>query len=236
MDKLANEIKHSLKRLTASTPFTHFTIPLSNKEIVSLRHMQITQPSVYDNYGRLDHLSSELNEFIKSLNPNNSRLSQSISRLITTVVNKVIVGLGKTSAWITVRASIATDYWDIPRWHTDGYYYPPYEGEQHKVVITLKGPGSLFYPLPNELREKFYALQFDPENRETLANMLDRSKSISAPAQSGTLYMVGTKYAAVHSEPPIHEERLFMSIVPGSAADIQALYQNQRLYDKLQTP
>ena len=78
----------------------------------------------------------------------------------------------------------------------------------------------------NDLREKFYSLQFDPENRETIANMLDISQSIAAGPGHGAIYIVGTKYAAVHSEPPIHEERLFLSIVPGSKSEIQELYNN----------
>lgn len=69
-------------------------------------------------------------------------------------------------------------------------------------------------------------MQLNPENRETIANMLNRSQSISALPMQGTIYIVGTNSSAVHSEPPIHEERLFLSIVPGNKSEIQELYNN----------
>ena len=224
---ILNEVKTSLKKLNSNKPFTNFNIKLSHEEINNLSNIRIDTPKVYDNFGKLDNLTNELDEFIKSLNQNNNRVSQSIATLIKELVNDVTLGFEKATAWVTVRASIATDLWDIPRWHTDGYYYSPYIGEQYKVVITLKGSASLFYPLSHDLREKFYSLQFDPENRETIANMLDVTQSFSAlPMQEGTIYIVGTNYSAVHSEPPIHEERLFLSIVPGNKSEIQELYNN----------
>lgn len=229
---ITDEVKKSLKTLNANKPFTNFNIPLSHEESNSLNKLHIDAPKAYDNFGKLDYLINELDEFIKSLNLNNIDISQSISTLIKKLVSDVILGFEKETAWVTVRASIATDIWDIPRWHTDGYYYSPYIGEQYKVVITLKGPASLFYPLSNDLREKFYSLQFEPENRETIASMLDMSQSISALPRQGTIYIVGSNYSAVHSEPPIHEERLFLSIVPGSKSEIQELYNNWHVKNK----
>lgn len=229
MEKLVivNEVKKSLGLLNQNKPFINFDIGLSQEEINNLNNMRIDTPSVYDNFGKLDHLINELDGFVKSLNKNNANLSKLISILINKLVNDIVLGFQKETAWVTIRSSIATNLWDSPRWHTDGYYYSPYIGAQYKVSFTLKGPASLFYPLPYDLRQKFNSLQFDPENREKIANMLETSQAISAIAQrQGTIYIVGTNYAAVHSEPPIHEERLFLSIVPGSKSEIQELYNN----------
>ncbi|MBA3662321.1 MAG: hypothetical protein H0W64_11355 [Gammaproteobacteria bacterium] len=180
---IVSEVKNSLRRLNANKPFINFNIELSEEEINKLNNMRIDTPRAYDNFGTLDQIVNELDAFIKSLNPNNADLSQSISILIDELVKEVIIGFGKETAWVTVRASIATDLWDTPRWHTDGYYYPPYTGIQYKGLFTLKGPASLFYPLPHDLRPKFNSLQFDSANREVIANMLALSQAISPAAQ-----------------------------------------------------
>lgn len=97
--------------------------------------------------------------------------------------------------------------------------------------MSLKGKSTLFYNLPQEQRREFYLL-LDNQNRNSLARLLDRSKAISAKFGQATIYVVGAEHAAVHSEPPIHEGRIFLSILPGSKTQIQELYERWNKSDK----
>lgn len=223
-----HEVKECLKNLNTNQPFSNFNLGLSQEEVNNLNAIRIDSTNAYDNFGNLNLLNDQLDEFLKIVNGENAQLASAISSSITTLVRTIIDAFAKETAWITVRASTPTHSWDIPRWHTDGYYYSPYIGDQHKVVITLKGPSSLFCPLPFELRPQFNFLQFDSKNREIVADMLKIIKAQSSISQQqGTVYIVGnSSHAAVHSEPPIHEERLFLSIVPGNKSEIQELYNN----------
>jgi hypothetical protein len=129
---------------------------------------------------------------------------------------------------LRLRSFTPTSEYDVPRWHQDGYYYAPYEGNPYKFAITLKGPATLFYKLPPHLKENFLTLtregmEKNGYNRQALATLLKPFKEaafIPQPYQ-GAVFIVGSEYAAVHSEPPIHEERLFLSVLPGSKAQIK---------------
>lgn len=223
---LNKEINIALMSLNSQKPFASFDIKFSSAEKDTLDKIDIDHENAYDNFGHLDVLANEVETFIKSIGKNNTKKSKSVADLVTRLVNNAILSFKKETAWVAVRAFTATNFWDSPRWHSDGYYYSPYTGEQYKIAIALKGASTLFYPLADEMREKFNSLQFNPENRETISKMLDTSKAVSVALGHGAIFIVGTPYAAVHSEPPIHEERLFLSIVPGNKAEIEELYNN----------
>jgi hypothetical protein len=106
---IPHEIKKSLKTLNADKPFTNFNILLSQEEIKNLKTLHIKISKVYDNFGKLDHLKNELDEFLKSLNKDSNEISRSISTLIKKIVSDVVLGFEKETAWVAVRASIATD-------------------------------------------------------------------------------------------------------------------------------
>ena len=224
------KIKMALMSLNAQKPFAIFDVKFTDDEKNSLDKMHIDDTKAYDNFGNLSELQREVKDFIKSLGNNGADESELIAKLIEKLVNEFILAFEKETAWVTIRSSVATSSWDLPRWHSDGYYYSPYSGDQYKLAIALKGPSTLFYPLPDELRDKFKSLQFNPENREAIAQMLDVSKAIFAAREQGIIFIVGTyDHGAVHSEPPIHEERLFLSVVPGNKSEIQELYNNWSL-------
>ncbi len=93
--------------------------------------------------------------------------------------------------------------WDISqsfhktRWHSDGYYYSPYNGVQYKAAITLKGMSTLFYYLSAEFREKFNTLQFEylqkPENIALADKLIDNNPHLisTASPQQGAIFIVG---------------------------------------------
>jgi hypothetical protein len=110
-------------------------------------------------------------------------------------------------------------------------------------VYTLKGNGTWFYQLLCEYRASFNAIQdaigqetlkaiqkgHNPlstptnlENRRKLAALIDASRVEKTKAFTVTSFIVGDQNnAAVHSEPPTTSDRLFISIAPGTSAQIK---------------
>lgn len=222
---LVDEIRNSIYQMSPQRPFVTFDMKLTCDDINCLNNLRIDIYDEYDNYGNLDSFNDALNTFLKSLG-NEIEASNTATSLILNLVNQVLVASGKETAWITLRASPKSTAFDIPRWHTDGYFYNldvEERDEQYKVIIVLKGPQTLFYDLPSDMREMFNVLCLR-DDRDALAQMLDITQSTSAQLYHGAIFIVGADYSAVHSEPAIHEDRLFLSILPGSKKQIEELY------------
>lgn len=242
---LVRIVEKAIKGLGPSQPFLIFNTDLSAEEKSCLTKVEINSITEYNNYGNIKTLKGELNSFMGALG-NDTKTSVCVSQLVTRLVKEVIIGSGKEAAWVSLRASTVNKEFDLPRWHTDGnFYLSELDDVQFKFVMALKGPQTLFYPLPGEMREEFDAIQngisvplledgsvdkvgflkASEVNRKVLAKKLDINKAISAKFGQAAIFVVGTKYSAVHSEPPIREGRLFLSVVPGTKNQINELYQ-----------
>lgn len=47
--------------------------------------------------------------------------------------------------WITIRATLPNNEFDIPRWHKDGKYFRGTTEETPKFATVLKGPLYIIY-------------------------------------------------------------------------------------------
>ena len=229
-EKEAREIQTAIKALSPSRSFAYYDLHLSENEKSAVNALKINKTDSYNNYANLNALGPEVGEFIKTLGlgKGNETNAKEVARLIVRLVNEILQASGEETAWVAVRAFTPTSEYDVPRWHTDGYYFEPYSGAPYKFALTLKGPPTLFYRLPNNKREEFYTLECkwteqNDYNRQALADTLGQPKEIISIAQpyQGAVFIVGSNNAAVHSEPPIKEERLFISILPGSKMQIK---------------
>lgn len=229
----------------AFMPFD-FCLTEHDKQILQSLHVDDTQQP-YNNFGRLENLEHELQDFLKSIG-NDQGHAQAGAKIINNIVALSIQKLQAQTAWITIRSFQALHQNTYtPRWHTDGFYYAPFKGKQYKIACALKGPGTLFCTVSEDIREKFQALesqtfanltkeetekltfqqrqQIEQKTRIKLAELLADLCIDQAPTAHGMLFIVADKNsAAIHSEPPIHEDRLFISIVPGTHEQIQELY------------
>lgn len=227
-EPLSNKVQTAINELGPDHSFAYYDLQLSDDEIKILKSLKINTIEAYSNYDNLKNLGSEVIAFLKSLNKENEATAEAASQTIVRIVNDIVQASGQETAWVTVRSFIPMSEYDLPRWHTDGYYYEPRTGNPYKFALTLKGAPTLFYRLPANERVAFSALQRkgtaeNEYNRQALADLLGFSPeaiSIARPTQ-GVVFIVGSDIAAVHSEPPIHEERLFLSILPGSKAQIK---------------
>lgn len=241
---LEQEISGSISGLSQEKPFIIYDLGLTSTEKEYLSGLKIHSCAEYSHFGSTQELCLEVKEFVAGLG-NDVETSIQVSTIIEKCVKASLAASGKEAAWVTLRASVQNTDYDMPRWHTDGYFYQPYDGQQYKIAMVLKGAQTLFYLLPDKDRKWFdkvprstqpiyhkdgsidkeATIQTMFKSRQLLADSLDKKNIVSGAFGQGVVFAVGCDNAAVHSEPPIHEERLFLSIVPGSSAQIQELQQ-----------
>jgi hypothetical protein len=148
----------------------------------------------------------------------------SITRLIFRITNSVKDSHHKENAWLMVLAFVPTDNYNIPRWHIDPFYFLP-EETPLKFIATLKGPSTLFYFLPEERRKEFALL--NPYHHENWRDVFDPSRVTQAKKGEGAFFITGNMdRGAVHSEPPIHEERIIFSVIPANEEELEMLRRN----------
>jgi hypothetical protein len=161
---------------------------------------------------------------------------------------------GKDHYWIDVRATQIHDQWNIPRWHTDGnFFYRPNDG-QWKLATCLLGPGTLFLidgvngrKVETEQREivldamdkqelvdKVDGHGFEAHKRiqdmvrKTLADMFAEWEIVQPRNDEMAFFRVGSVTPAVHSEPKSVGDRIFVSVLPGTEAELRELVKNWR--------
>lgn len=236
-----SSIRTAINTLNKGVSFVYYNLYISPNEIKALSRIKIddTQRSSYCYYGNSAQLNQDIEFFLLSLNKENKTSAKEVSRLITQITKDLSHVSGKEAAWVCVRAFISTPEYNTTRWHTDGYYYEPYSGERYKVSVALKGPATLFYAIPSELRKSFENLQKDGTeennfNFQALANLLFKAtgKISSAPPYYGALFISGTmESSAVHTVPPITEERLLLTILLGTPGQIKEWENKSRKWD-----
>lgn len=237
--------------LSPEVPYLDFDLEVTEEEKFSLDKLTITSQNNYINYDRLDSLLEEANEFINKIGEGNSEVSLIIAKLIVRIVNQAIdyflEKYNRETAIVEMRASTPNPLFQIPRWHQDGLYFSLGEKENYKAVVTLKGPSTLFYRPSQEQKEFMEQLKRETppppvdsegkldlvaafhqqqKNRVKLADAFDKSKATSPTFGRGSIFIAGTNYAAVHSEPDITSQRFFLSITPGSKEQIKEREEN----------
>lgn len=215
---LSEQVRDSLIKISPETPFVIFDLNLSQKNINTLKKLKVNSFSSYSNMNNngdlnIDNPHSEISQFLQGLG-NSAELSNSASKIITKIIFQSLIGCKRERAHIQLISFSHTDAYDIPRWHRDGSLDGGY-----KIVMALKGPQTLFYPQalfhPSPEMQEFYFMGFNfidwTKHRMALAKMLDMSQVISANHNQAVIFLMGDN-GALHSEPPIHEDRLFLAI------------------------
>ncbi len=240
VDAICPDLKRALVSLNAQNPFMDFNLGLSESEKHQFNRIVVEPCDCYNNYGNLRGLVVDLTIFFESMG-NDYDSSYVVAKSIHKIVQKIVRDLRAESFWLTMRIPNKSNLFDVPRWHQDGYYYSPFRGFMYKIALTLKGPTTLFYNISSQDRKKFdeifdRKIEYKDENgqlqresygdtiegRKELDKDIDHSKVHQPKLYTGTVFIVGDN-AAVHSEPPIHSDRIFISIVPGSKKQIQEL-------------
>ena len=254
------KLQEAITSLNPKQPFLNFDLQLTAEDINALNQFHITSKHEYNTFGELQKLPSDLTAFIKTLSTENESIAANIAQLINNLINNVLSSSEQgDTAWVIVRASIATDEFDLPDWHTDPCIASVLKqgnseckNNEHNVIFSLKGPSTLFYSLPVEKREEFIfksdlenylgnethgpliqadRTDNDPEiwKKKELAKMLNISSAVTVDFGQGYVFLAGEEYGAVHTAPPINEERLFIAIYPGSKDELKQLKEQIRI-------
>lgn len=223
--------------------FVNFDLGLAPEALVDMRALTVNEHKDYSNFGQIDTLRNDIANFLESVG-NAPDLSGRVADVLDQVVKDSLSAVRAEAAWFTLRSFTPTDQYDTPRWHTDGWFFTPDGTRQQKIALAVKGSKTLLNDLPQTLRERFYKLlrSFESdttENRQEIGKLVNPEDNQTALEGQATVFDVGDEAtAAVHSEPPIHSERLFMSIVPGTFKQIAELRErwNQPPSHDLNTP
>jgi hypothetical protein len=189
----------------------------------------------FDYYGSDEaELREKLIEHLLKLGENSDESVATIERIVLSATKEMLKNFDAESAWVTLRTSLPNDAFDTPRWHSDGAYFDS-DVKVYKKVLTVKGAQTLFAEITDkdefdrlqvELNENEQNLEVDPDKHqeEDLRIRVELMKTVTEinPSKSGesVIYLVGDEDSVVHSEPPVNEPRVFISVLVGTKVQI----------------
>jgi hypothetical protein len=193
--------------------FTFVDAGITEIDLTNFSRIDIQREWIYHLFGEFEHLEEIIADFIGEVGENDREVILQAAAQIGHLIKEVINTSGRETAWVHLHSFIPTNKYDLPRWHMDGAYYASEERDDllFKYVITLMGPTTLFYFLPPELRK---TAESHTNNRHYMKKFCQTENIASPSLGEGAVFIAGRGAAALHSEPPIHENRLFLSIVP----------------------
>ena len=222
-----NKIQNALSTIKPDCEFFHFGLDLTGLESRLLKNIQCHNFGTYSNYGAIEDIPKDARSFFEQIG-NDPISADEQARIVQKLVKQVMQGFDAGSAWVDIRAFLPTPIYDLSRWHPDGKYYADDANDpknQYKVLFTFKGAGTLLTRASPDLRAKLmqiHATETDEiQKRIKCAALIDPSTIETTPPGHGTIIIAGSKHAAFHSEPPIKESRIFVSVVPGTKVSIE---------------
>jgi hypothetical protein len=203
--------------------FALVDVGITDLDLAAFCCMDIQKSRVYHQFGGLE-TTKEIADFFCAIGVNAPTLALQTAARLTQIAQEVVKAANKETAWLHLRSFNPTDAYDIPHWHTDGRYYISEDSDKliFKFVLTLKGPSTLFYLLPPELRK---TAERHMSNRSYMKTFCQPENIVIPKIGEGAIFLStrGGGPAALHSEPPIHENRLFFSLIPCLEKELDSL-------------
>ncbi len=138
------------------------------------------------------------------------------------VIQAFLQSLPKShSLWFTIRITTPGHEFDTPRWHRDGRMWRV-GTPARKYAVTLLGPPTRLLNETENVTRATAARYYEPR-REELAELLAGETLINVPDCQIISFTCGTDTSAVHSEPKMNTDRIFMSAVPGTESQLRDL-------------
>jgi hypothetical protein len=190
----------------------------------------------------------DLKEFLSVLGDNSSEDIEILENKIKEIAKEVVTGFGKASpddkfCWLNIRITYKDPFFNIPRWHHDGYAFESrgYKKGQASYVMAFQGPGTLLIKDTGKVIDKYNEIQklkkpikygepgWEKESmriRKLEYKELKDVDKIQLTNNEGCVFFAypGTdkkfKQGALHSEPKKDTFRMFMKIIPGTKKEI----------------
>lgn len=198
----------------------------SPEESYYFDQIQIENAANFDRFGPVCDWVDEIAAFLAAIGPNSQEIAFGAAGKISQIIEEVMSASRRACAWVHLGAFVPTAEFDAHRWHMDGPYYKtesPF-GFKYKFAATLVGDSTLFYSLPRESAHLRELVWLRSRNKELMNEIFPDSGILKMESKCGALFISGDyKRAALHSEPPISQSRLFLSIIAGTEEEIQHL-------------
>ena len=182
----------------------------------------------FDYFGKIDAgLNNSIREWMPDKIETDALISENIDKFIEVSMAQPEAE-NKLYGWFTVRLTKPTDEFDIPRWHRDGNFF----GATHKIAATIYGPGTLLISEREALEivtdPKYMNVHpFGPEGlimRAEIASRMSKFDPVQLQPGEMVVFRVGNRNnSAVHSEPLMDTDRIFVSVLPGTEEQIRQL-------------
>ncbi len=213
-----NEIKDYLDNKTS---YKIFDINYTKEELDLIEKFNISNFGNYNSYNTINNLEN----FIKNIGKNSENNITMFYNIIKSLLENILKAYDTDSYWISLRILSKTDFFDIPRYHCDGYYFRDRNKLQTKFITTLRGPTTLILDVKEEYEKDILQMNSlntftDLEKREHIAKYISGEK-INITNTNGIIFVAGNKEKClVHSEPKHDDNRIFISILPGTREEI----------------
>lgn len=196
--------------------FCFVDIGITEDDFNMLDNLDIQKDDDYNRFGTLDNLEAEVGAFLKTIGSNDDPTVENIARLINRIATDILSLSGRECAWVFLRARTPNHLFDVPQWHIDTLFsLPKRDVFEYKFSLTLKGPSTLFYPILKSDSAFRRFIRINLVSRELMNEACPVDRAISPPTGLGTFFIAGEKLDSVlHSKPPMHSQRLFLSITP----------------------
>jgi hypothetical protein len=228
--------------------FKKIKIKYTHDEKNAINEFNISVSKSFDFYGEITKTQG-ISDFLSSIGNNKKKTVKELNKIIINIIKNVLDEYKMEYFWITIRATLPNNEFDIPRWHKDGKYFLGTTEETPKFATVLKGPGTLFIKHSSKInkiynecltkkRKEFVDISKKKELTKTdidtiedkyryiYATKFKKYKIIQVKNNEGVIFypkVNEASKAAIHSEPKMTQPRLFISILPGTKDNIYEL-------------
>lgn len=211
----------------------------------------VTRTSSFNYFGPVQSsLATEASKFLATLTDTvELETASSIESFILAAQNNCVGEADeKKACWFTIRVTKPSDEFEVPRWHQDGRMFPYDEGREEvvrsKYALTLLGPTTLMLhpdahifstyragekkhfwwqetggpePTDEEEDDAYNAL------RHWLAEKFEAADRVQVGDGEVVRFSWGRDDSPVHSEPDLRSDRVFMTVLYGSEAELRGM-------------
>lgn len=225
--------KHNIREhIRSEKSYQIFDIKYSDKEKKYIKKFKIEKGGNFISFNNLDNLEI----FINNIGDNSDRAKRYLIKIIKKILKKILKAYKTEYYWIAIRIKLPSPFFDIPRWHCDKYYFSSKDKLQQKFITTLKGPSTLLIDTTDDEKKYFFELkkddldvfelksdEFDEKERKYIDENI-KGKKIQLTNSQGLIFAAGDKdKCLIHSEPKQDDNRIFISILPGTKDEIEEL-------------
>jgi len=236
---LYSNMKSSYDNLTSSLDQTHtfVNLDLGAKDLNDLSMLKVINErrKVYFGIYSRKKFRIMITEYLKEIG-NNDQIAMKSANILTNIIESYLHATNRDYLWFEMRPKLANNHFDIPRWHTDGYFYDRVaysesQQPQYKLAGALIGPTTLFKLDNPEILSTYFETRRSLD--KDISEMEARKIIIEALAEypmhqpgngEAAIFAVGSvNRSAVHSEPPFDIDRIFYSVLTGTHDQINDL-------------